>query len=210
MPLDLFTMLLLAVGLAMDSLAVAIALGATIQRLRTAQVLRLALAFGGFQGLMPIIGYLAASSLRENVWVAALDHWIAFGLLAGMGGKMISEARFLKDEAQAPANAAVDPTKGATLMLLAIATSIDALAVGASLAFLRVRILLPSAIIGLTAAVFAVAGAYLGRHYGQRFGKRVEIFGGLMLIAIGLRILIDHLMHPTPAELGRLGLALIT
>lgn len=205
MPLDPLSMIFLAVGLAMDALAVAIALGATIQGLRTNQVLRIALAFGGFQGLMPIVGYLAGRTVQDNVWVMAFDHWIAFSLLAFMGGKMIYEARFLEDDPEVPAGTG-DPTKSATLVVLAIATSIDALAVGASLAFLRVRILLPSAIIGVTAAAFAVAGAYLGRHYGQRFGKRVEIFGGVALIAIGLRILVDHLMHPTPAELGVLSL----
>ena len=204
MPLDFFSMLVLAVGLAMDAFAVAITLGAAIPRLRATQLLRLALAFGGFQGLMPVIGYLAGRSVREHPGVAAWDHWIVFGLLAGMGAKMIYEARFMaEDEAAPPAGG--DPTKSVTLIVLAIATSIDALAVGASLALLRVRILLPSIVIGSTAAAFAIAGAYLGGRFGQHLGKRVEVFGGLALIAIGLRILIDHLTHPTPAELGGLG-----
>lgn len=191
MPLDLPSMLVLAIGLALDAFAVSVAIGATIRALRPAQVLRLALAFGGFQALMPLLGYLAARAVREQAWVAAWDHWIAFGLLAGMGAKMLYEARFLDDDAPAG-----DPTQGATLLLLAIATSVDALAVGASLAFVRVAILVPSLVIGLTAAAFAVAGALLGQRAGQAVGKPVEVLGGLALIAIGARILAEHLMEP--------------
>lgn len=195
MPLDFISMAALAIGLAMDAFAVAIALGATIPHLRAGQLLRLALAFGGFQGLMPIVGYMAGRSVREYPWVAAWDHWLAFALLAGMGAKMLYEARFLPD-GEETVTTSEDPTKGATLMVLAIATSIDALAVGATLAFLRVEILVPSLVIGATAAVFSVVGAYMGQRAGKRFGKKVEILGGLALIAIGLRILIDHLLHP--------------
>lgn len=198
---DPVSLLLLAVGLAMDAFAVSIAMGATMPSLRPTQAARLALAFGGFQGLMPIVGYLAGRAFADQAWVAAWDHWIAFGLLAFLGGKMIYEARFLPGEEDAPRPEG-DPTKSATLIVLAIATSIDALAVGASLALLRVRILLPSVVIGATAAAFALAGAHLGRRVGPGLGRRVEVFGGLALVAIGLRILVDHLMHPTPAELG--------
>lgn len=207
MPLDIPSLIVLAIGLAMDAFAVAIALGATIPRLRATQLLRLALAFGGFQGLMPVVGYLAGRSISEHPWVAVWDHWIAFGLLAALGGKMIYEARFLEEEAAAE-EATGDPTKSATLVILAIVTSLDALAVGASLALLRVRIVLPSIVIGLTAAAFAILGAYLGGRFGRQLGKRMEVFGGLALIAIGLRILVDHLLHPTPAELGVLGTVL--
>jgi putative Mn2+ efflux pump MntP len=202
MPLDWVSMVFLAVGLAMDAFAVAIAMGVGIRELRPAQILRLAIAFGGFQGLMPIVGYLAGRGFREQAWVAAWDHWIAFGLLAFLGGKMVYEARFLPG-GERDATTAGDPTLSLTLVLLAIATSIDALAVGASLALLRVRILLPAVVIGVTAAAFAVAGAQLGRRFGPRLGKRMEIAGGLALIAIGLRILIDHLLHPTPGEIGQ-------
>lgn len=195
MTLDLISMIVLAIGLAMDAFAVAIALGATIRLLRANQLLRLALAFGGFQGVMPIVGYLAGRSVREHPWVAAWDHWIAFGLLAAMGAKMLYEARFL-DDGEGAAAASGDPTMSVTLLILAIATSIDALAVGASLAFVRVEILMPSLAIGMTAAIFAVIGAYVGQRAGKHFGKKIEVLGGLALIAIGLRILIDHLLHP--------------
>lgn len=198
--LDLFSLFALAIGLAMDAFAVAISMGGTIKTLRPTQTLRLALAFGGFQGLMPVVGYLAGRTIAENPWIAAFDHWIAFGLLAVLGGKMIYEARFLEENEEA-AEAEGDPTKSVTLLLLALATSIDALAVGASLAFLRVKILTPSLVIGLVAALFAVVGARIGQRAGQRLGKKVEILGGLALIGIGLRILIEHLWQPAALPL---------
>lgn len=196
MALDLFSLMVLAIGLAMDAFAVAISLGASIAHLRVKQLVRLALAFGGFQGLMPIVGYLAGRSLREHPWVAEWDHWMAFGLLASMGVKMLYESRFLPDDGEEASLSRDDPTKSVSLLILALATSIDALAVGASLAFIRVTILVPSLVIGGTAAIFSVVGAYVGQHAGKRFGKKMEILGGLALIAIGLRILIDHLLHP--------------
>lgn len=192
--LDFVSLFAIAIGLAMDAFAVAISMGGSIKALRHTQTLRLALAFGGFQGLMPVIGYLAGRSIAETPWVASVDHWLAFGLLAFLGGKMIYEARSGKGDEEVGTDA--DPTKSVTLVLLAIATSIDALAVGASLAFLRIKILMPSLVIGLTAALFAMVGARLGQQVGARFGKRAEVFGGLALIAIGLRILVEHLLQP--------------
>jgi putative Mn2+ efflux pump MntP len=197
--LDTMTQLGLAVGLAMDAFAVSISLGGTLRKISAGQSVRLALAFGGFQGVMPILGYLAGRAIAENAWVAASDHWIAFGLLGFLGGKMIYEARFLEDDEE-PSYEGVDPTKSATLLVLAIATSVDALAVGASLAFLHVTILGPSLVIGVLTAVLAVVGAHLGRRIGQALGKRVEVAGGIALILIGLRIVIDHLSHPAPGE----------
>lgn len=189
-------MLALSVGLAMDAFAVAISMGLTLPNVRTNQMLRLALAFGGFQFLMPVVGWMAGRTLAGHDWVAAYDHWIAFVLLGGLGAKMIYEARFLPDE-EKPATEG-DPTKSITLIVLAIATSIDALLVGVSLSLLRVTIFTPSIVIGLTAAVFAAIGIHLGHRFGRHLGTKVEIFGGLALIAIGLRILIEHLTHPTP------------
>lgn len=196
-------MVAMAAGLAMDAFAVSISMGVSIKNIRTTQKARLALAFGGFQGLMPVIGYLAGRSISEFPWVAAYDHWIAFTLLAFLGGKMVYEARFLPGEEEESANQEPDPTKSMTLIVLAFATSIDALAVGASLALLRVKIFMPSLVIGLITALFATVGAELGQRFGQSFGKKIEVAGGVALIAIGLRILIDHLMHPAPQELGR-------
>lgn len=195
--MDLLSTFALAVGLAMDAFAVAISIGLTLPRVRTNQMLRLALAFGGFQFLMPVVGWLAGRTLAEYDWVAAYDHWIAFVLLGGLGAKMIYEARFLPKEPES-AEAERDPTKSLTLIVLAIATSIDALLVGVSLSLLRVTIFTPSLVIGVTAAAFAAVGIHLGHRFGHRLGTKVEVFGGLALIAIGLRILIDHLMNPTP------------
>jgi putative Mn2+ efflux pump MntP len=191
--LDPLTLIGLAVGLAMDAFAVSIALGISLPRVRTNQALRLALAFGGFQFLMPVVGYLAGKSLAGEQWVAAYDHWLAFGLLAALGAKMIRDAG-AEGEDTGGAPAEVDPTKSPRLVVLAIATSLDALAVGLSLALLRVTILLPSSIIGLTAAAFAVVGVHLGHRFGSHLEKRAEVIGGLALIAIGLRILLEHLL----------------
>ena len=203
MELDPLSMVAMAAGLAMDAFAVSISMGVTIKNIRPTQTARLALAFGGFQGLMPIIGYLAGRSISEYPWVAAYDHWIAFGLLSFLGGKMIYEARFLAGDEAADAATEPDPTKSLTLLVLAFATSIDALAVGASLALLRVTIALPALMIGVITAIFALVGVQIGQRFGASLGKRIEMAGGLALVAIGLRILIDHLMHPTPQELGR-------
>ncbi|MEB3223797.1 MAG: manganese efflux pump MntP family protein [Candidatus Sericytochromatia bacterium] len=191
--LDPLTLLALAVGLAMDSFAVSIALGVSLPRVRTNQALRLALAFGGFQFLMPVVGYLAGKSVAGQQWVADYDHWIAFGLLAALGAKMIRDAG-TPDEDEAGTAGDGDPTKSPQLVVLALATSVDALAVGLSLALLHVTILLPSSIIGLTAAAFAIVGVHLGHRLGHHLERRAEVVGGLALIAIGLRILLEHLL----------------
>lgn len=180
----------------MDALAVAISMGGAMKRWRVSQMLRLALAFGGFQGLMPVVGYLAGKSIADNPWVAAFDHWIAFGLLAFLGCKMIVEARFLPESDDEP-NEQGDITKSVTLIILALATSIDALAVGASLAFLGVRIVVPSLVIGLTAALFAVFGAQIGQRAGKHQGRRIEVLGGVALMGIGMKILAEHLVWPS-------------
>lgn len=190
MQLDFFTAFGIAVGLAMDAFAVSISMGVTLPNVRTNQVLRLALAFGGFQFLMPVVGWMAGRLFSDNAWVTQYDHWIAFILLAVLGGKMIYEARFLPEEEEQCVEK--DPTKSFTLILLAIATSIDALAVGLSLSLLRVRIFQPSVIIGLTAAGFSMVGVHLGRKFGHHLGSKMEIVGGLALIAIGLKILAEH------------------
>jgi putative Mn2+ efflux pump MntP len=195
--MDPLSLLALSVGLAMDAFAVAISMGLTLPRVRTTQMLRLAVAFGGFQALMPVVGWLAGRTLAGQGWVAAYDHWIAFVLLGGLGAKMIYEARFLPDSEEDKA-VEKDPTMSVTLIVLAIATSIDALLVGVSLSLLRVTIFGPSIVIGLTAAAFAAVGIHLGHRFGHKLGTKVEVFGGLALIAIGVRILVEHLMNPTP------------
>ncbi len=174
----------IALALAMDAFAVALGTGAVLQRLTGRHIFRLSFHFGLFQGLMPVIGWLAGLTLVE--WIAAWDHWIAFGLLAFVGGRMIREA-FHEEKP-----AATDPTRGLTLVLLSVATSIDALAVGFSLSLLGVSIWLPAVVIGLVAGALTIIGMLLGDRIGSRWGSRVEIFGGIILVLIGLKILWEH------------------
>jgi putative Mn2+ efflux pump MntP len=136
---------------------------------------------------MPIVGWLAGLTVAE--YIAPVDHWIAFGLLAAIGGKMIYEA--LKNEDDEGGRS--DPTKGWSLILLSVATSIDALAVGLSLAMLNVDIWYPAVVIGVVAAAFTIVGLQLGRRFGALLGRRMEVIGGLILIGIGVKILIEHL-----------------
>lgn len=178
--------LLIAIGLSMDAFAVSVASGITIKRLHVRHALVLASTFGGFQSLMPVLGWLAGRSLRE--YVVAIDHWIAFVLLTLIGAKMIWEAlRIEKIEARA------NPLNVFVLLMLAIATSIDALAVGVTFAFLQLAILAPVLIIGAVTFGVCLAGVYLGKVSGHFFEKRIGILGGLVLIGIGLKILVTHL-----------------
>jgi len=184
--MDAITLTGLALALAMDAFAVALGTGAVLSRLTGRHLFRLGFHFGLFQALMPVIGWLAGLTIMQ--WVEAWDHWIAFSLLAIIGGRMIYEA--FSDEEK---NDKRDPTKGLSLVLLSIATSIDALAVGFSLSVIGVSIWMPALVIGLVAGVLTIVGMLLGGRIGDRWGTRVEIFGGLVLIAIGLKILIEHL-----------------
>jgi len=180
------TILGIAVALAMDAFAVALAAGAVLNPLTGRHLFRFGFHFGLFQLLMPIIGWLAGLTVQQ--WLSAYDHWIAFALLAFVGGRMIHAALQEHEEEKVP----TDPTKGFTLIMLAVATSIDALAVGLSLAMLDVGIWRPAFVIGLVAGVLTVIGMLLGRRLGQVWGKRVEVIGGLILCSIGLKILLDH------------------
>jgi putative Mn2+ efflux pump MntP len=184
--MDALTLFGIALALAMDAFAVALGTGVTLQRLTGRHIFRLSFHFGLFQALMPVIGWLAGLSLVQ--WIAAWDHWIAFALLSYVGGRMIRES--FQDEEPA----ASDPTRGLTLVMLSIATSIDALAVGFSLSLLGVSIWLPAVVIGLVAGALTMIGMLLGDRIGSRWGARVEIFGGLVLIGIGLKILWEHTM----------------
>ena len=180
------TILSLAVGLAMDALAVALATGLVLGRPSPSHVLRLAFAFGLFQLVMPVMGWLAGRSVEA--YIREVDHWVAFALLAFVGGKMLRESRRHEDEARPG-----DPTRGWMLLVLSIATSIDALAVGLSMAFLHVSIWLPSVVIGLVAFAFTATGVLLGARVGRTLGRWPEVVGGLVLLGIGVKILIEHL-----------------
>ena len=170
----------------MDAFAVAIATSICLGSVTRAQVFRLSLNFGIFQAIMPVIGWLAGRSLYN--YISSWDHWVAFGLLAFVGGKAIHGA-LRDDDDRTPE----DPTKGINLLVLGVATSIDALAVGLSFAALRVTIWVPVLIIGLVAAAFTVAGMLGGCRLGERFGRRMEMVGGLVLIGIGIQIVVKHL-----------------
>jgi putative Mn2+ efflux pump MntP len=184
--MDAITLTGLAMALAMDAFAVALGTGAVLSRLTGRHLFRLGFHFGLFQALMPVIGWLAGLTIMQ--WVEAWDHWIAFSLLAIIGGRMIYEA--FSDEEKTDDR---DPTKGLSLVLLSIATSIDALAVGFSLSVIGISIWMPALVIGLVAGVLTIVGMLLGGRIGDRWGSRVEIFGGVVLIAIGIKILIEHL-----------------
>jgi len=184
--MSLWEILLLAVGVSMDAFAVSIGKGLSVKKITPKEILTVALWFGGFQALMPLIGYFLGYSFAELV--TKIDHWIAFGLLAFIGGNMIREALNGGDEKPADSSFSFR-----TMLLLAIATSIDALAVGISLAFLQVSIWLPIAIIGVTTASFSSLGLLIGKKVGSRFHRAAELLGGLILLAIGLKILVEHL-----------------
>lgn len=183
--MDLVTVTLIAVGLAMDAFAVSIARGTSIKNDRLRTAILLAALFGGFQALMPVIGWLAGVSFQDLIM--EVDHWIAFGLLAFIGAKMIYDA--VKDE---------DGEEGDLTLLvaltLAVATSIDALMVGLSFAFLETSILVPVVVIGGVTFGLCFMGFIFGSSLGRLFGGKIRIVGGIILILIGIRILADHLL----------------
>jgi putative Mn2+ efflux pump MntP len=183
---DLIILLGIALGLAMDAFAVAIGVGISLGGASRRQVLRLAWHFGLFQGLMPVIGWAAGTTVRPLI--ESWDHWLAFVLLSVVGGRMILEA--LRDGP--PETRRADPTLGWSLVGLSLATSIDALAVGLSFAALGVRVLVPALVIGLTAALMTTLGTVGGRQLGLRFGNRMAAIGGLVLIVIGCWIVYEH------------------
>ncbi len=176
----------IALGLAMDCFAVAIASSVALRGVTARQTFRLSFHFGLFQLLMPIVGWLAGLSVEAVI--ARWDHWVAFGLLSFVGVKAIWRALGSDD-----GGTAGDPTRGVSLVVLSVATSVDALAVGFSFAMLRVTVWFPSVVIGLVSLAVTAVGMQIGSRLGERFGRRMEILGGLVLIAIGLKILVEHM-----------------
>jgi putative Mn2+ efflux pump MntP len=179
------TIVLIAIGLAMDALAVSIAKGIVVKHQRRKTALLLASFFGGFQMLMPVIGWLAGTTL-ETV-IVGIDHWIAFGLLTFIGSKMVYDS-IRKEEGEKEEDLRLH-----SLMTLAVATSIDALMIGVSFAFLQTQILVPILVIGLITFFLSLMGFFFGCGLGRIFGNKVKIVGGLILIAIGIRIILEHL-----------------
>lgn len=179
---------IIALALAVDAFAVALAAGAMLPQITYRQTFRLCWHFGLFQAGMTVIGWGAGLSFRTAI--EKFDHWVAFGLLIIVGGNMIYEALKTAGDREFK-----DPTRGKTMILLSVATSIDALAVGLSFSMLNIHIWQPALIIGFVATILTCAGLYLGRWAGSKshIGERAEIIGGLVLIGIGLKILHDHL-----------------
>ncbi len=179
--------LLIALGLATDAFAVCVGAGTTRFVNGPRPVFRLVFHFGLFQALMPVLGWLAGASIER--YIAAFDHWVAFGLLAFVGARMIRSGLDPSDEA-----AVADPSRGGTLIMLSVATSIDAFAIGLSLAVLRADVFFPALVIGLVAAALSLVGLSIGNRLGTLFGKRMAIIGGVILIAIGIRVVLTHLL----------------
>jgi putative Mn2+ efflux pump MntP len=179
-------LIIIAVGVSMDAFAVSICKGLSVRRLRPAHMVSAALWFGGFQALMPLIGYFVGLGFADLV--ADVDHWIAFVLLGIIGGKMIKEACAKDDEEHTP------DFSFKTMLVLAVATSIDALAVGVSFAFLRVDIWTSILVIGLMTGAFSALGVQLGHVFGALFKSKAEFIGGLILVGIGIKILLEHLL----------------
>lgn len=178
-------LIIIAIGVSMDAFAVSICKGLSICTIRPRHAGLTALWFGGFQALMPLLGYFLGVSFAD--FVSDVDHWIAFILLGIIGGNMIKESLH-KEEC-----CTVDPDFSfRTMLAMAVATSIDALAIGVSLAFLKVNIWSAVLVIGLTTAMFSAAGVYIGNAFGNRYKSKAEFAGGVILMAMGLKILLEH------------------
>ena len=178
-----FELVVIAIGVSMDAFAVSICKGMSVSAVKPKHVVSVGIWFGGFQALMPLIGYFAGISFADLV--SSVDHWIAFILLGFIGFGMIKESR--------EADEHIDPDFSIrTMLAMAVATSIDALAVGVSLAFLRVDILSAVLLIGITTAVFSMAGVRIGNVFGSRCRSAAELLGGFILIFMGVKILIEH------------------
>lgn len=185
--MNFITVLIIGISLAMDAFSVSVTDGIVLKTPKPQQAAKIALFFGAFQFLMPCAGYILGSAFAK--YITAFDHWIAFILLAFIGGKMLFEAICEKEETEEIKN----PLSPATLLVLAVATSIDALAVGVTFATVGVSILSASVLIGIVTFFISFAGVYIGSKCGNLLGNKAEIAGGLVLIGIGIKILIEHL-----------------
>ncbi|MGN0140765.1 MAG: manganese efflux pump MntP family protein [Roseburia sp.] len=181
--------LLIGIGLSMDAFAVAICKGLAMRKVNKKQALVIGLFFGGFQALMPLLGW--ALGIQFQNYITNVDHWIAFVLLCFIGGKMIVEA--LKPEDEEAVEVMDAPLNLKELLVLAIATSIDALAVGVTFAFLDYPIGEAVSVIGITTLILSIAGVYVGNFFGNRYKNKAEFAGGLILVLLGVKILLEHL-----------------
>lgn len=183
--MGLIELFLIAVGLSMDAFAVSVCKGLAMPKCTFKKAAIVGLWFGGFQALMPAIGYILGAQFQEAI--ASIDHWIAFVLLALIGGNMIHEAL---DNDEEEADASLDVK---AMFLLAVATSIDALAIGITFAFLKVNIIPAVCFIGIVTFIISFAGVKIGNIFGARYKNKAEIVGGVILILLGLKILLEHL-----------------
>jgi len=181
------TIVFIAIGLAMDAFAVSITSGAAYKQLHLRHTLRMALFFGGFQAFMPLIGALAGLSFRE--YIADYDHWIAFIILAAVGGKMIYESFKITETEKN-----FSPTNILVLLVLSVATSIDALAIGITLSLVAASIVTAVTVIGLVTFVLSYLGVMIGKRFGHIFENKIEAFGGIILIILGVKILLEHMV----------------
>ena len=182
--MSLVELFLIGLSLSMDAFAVSICKGLSVGEIKPKHMILAGAWFGGFQALMPLIGYFLGSTFEQ--YVTNYDHWVAFALLAVIGGSMIKESRD-KDSDQNASFAFM------TMLVLAVATSIDALAVGITFAFLKVNIIVAVSIIGVTTCACSAAGIKIGSVFGIKYKSKAELFGGIVLIALGTKILIEHL-----------------
>ncbi|HOQ33701.1 MAG TPA: manganese efflux pump MntP family protein [Candidatus Hydrogenedens sp.] len=192
--LDPYVLAGIALALAMDAFAVSISISALLKDVQPRQTFRLSFHFGLFQALMPVLGWYTGNLVGQ--WFLAYDHWIAFFILWAIGGKIIYQSLFAIEKQEEGINKEQkknDPTRGLSLIMLSIATSIDAYAVGLSFAFIGVSIWFPSFWIGITAGFLTLVGMQLGSYVGKKFGKSMEILGAILLFIIGIKILFDHL-----------------
>lgn len=183
--MTLLELFLIAIGLSMDAFAVAVCKGLSMKTINKKYMFLIALFFGGFQALMPLLGYFLGSQF--SVYIERFDHWVAFLLLAVIGGNMIRESR---EEAEEESYQGINYKE---LLLLAVATSIDALAVGITFAFLQVEIVPAVTLIGCTTFVLSLIGVVVGNLFGARYKSRAEFTGGVILLLIGVKILLEHL-----------------
>lgn len=184
--MSIWELIAIAVGLSMDAFAVAVCKGLALKKIRLTHALAVGLWFGAFQALMPLIGFFLGAQFKDAI--AAYDHWVAFVLLALIGGNMIREAAFEKEKEET--DAALSPR---SMLPLAVATSIDALAVGVTFAFLDVNVGPSVILIGVTTCVLSMIGVKLGSLFGAKYEKKAQILGGVILILLGVKILLEHL-----------------
>jgi putative Mn2+ efflux pump MntP len=183
----ILTIVVIALGLAMDAFAVSIISGATYEQLKIRHALRMAVFFGVFQAIMPLIGSLAGITLRTCI--ASYDHWVAFILLSGVGMRMIYESFKIK-----PTRKNLNPSNILVLLVLSVATSIDALIIGITISLLMVPIAITVIVIGLVTFTLSYAGVYVGKRVGHFFENKIEALGGLILIGLGAKILLQHIV----------------